>query len=626
MYRLIRDYALIGDCQSAALVSSDASIDWLCLPHFDSPAIFLRLLDEKQGGYCAVEPADLVDSSRRYLPRTNILETEFRTRTGTLAVTDFMPVRQRDAATSHGQDTESEQRLVRLLSCASGTVEFTLCVRPTFSYAEDVTHLVRIDRGVVVAHGRHQALQIACEGQELTPADGRVTARVRLAAGERCALVLTYTHPEQRVWPMEAGGAARVLESTRSYWEKWTDGFGYDGEYRDLLLRSALALKLMTFEETGAIIAAPTTSLPEVIGGERNWDYRFTWLRDATFTLISLMNLGYFGEARDFLHVLQRTAGDTGQLQILYTIHGGSEAQETELSRLAGYRGSQPVRVGNAAVGQKQLDIYGELIHCVYLYAAHPETQTHARQFPEDFWPVVKSAADYVAEHWREPDNGIWEMRGQPRHFVYSKGSCWVALDRALRLGRHFGMQGDFARWRRERDALHDSFFHDGYNAELGAFVQAYGSSDLDASVLRLPLMGVIRADDPRMLSTVVQIERQLMRNGLVYRYRSEDNLRGEEGAFAACGFWLVDNYAMSGREQEAHDLFRHLSSFVNDVGLIAEEIDPRSGEQLGNFPQAFTHIALINSVMRLAHARHGRKPAAHAIAENRATLPRKAA
>ncbi len=627
MYRPIRDYALIGDCQSAALVSSEGSIDWLCLPRFDSPAIFLRLLDDQKGGFCAFEPAQFLSSSRRYLPETNVLETTLTTRTGQLRVTDFMPITRSAEVGIAGEDVVAEQRVIRRLHCDQGDVELTVRMRPTFAYAQDTATLQVENASTMVATGKDDALHVTMEGQPLhANDDGSITASVRLRSGQSCALVLTWTPAGQQLVPMSAAGAVQALERTLSYWRAWSASCDYQGDYRDVMLRSALVLKLMTFERSGAIVAAPTTSLPEAMGAGRNWDYRFCWLRDATFTLIALMNLGYFGEARDFLHFLQRSFKANRQFQILYTIEGGKEAREQELGDLDGYRGSRPVRVGNAAIDQEQLDIFGELIHCVYLYTAHPETEDLKSAPPRDFWPVVEAAANFVCEHWEDADNGIWEMRGHRRQFVYSKGSCWLALDRALRLAQHFGEDGDRARWEQQRDALYKSFQHDGFNPAVGAFVQSYGSSELDASVLRLPLMGVIDPKDPRMLSTIAQVEQRLMRNGMVYRYRGDDTLKGEEGSFAACSFWLVDNYVLSGRLEDARRLFEHLLTFANDVGLLSEEIQPQSGELLGNFPQAFTHIALINAGIRLSSAQRGHKATAHAVAEEEVELPRKAA
>jgi GH15 family glucan-1,4-alpha-glucosidase len=505
--------------------------------------LFLRLLDDAGGGYCALRFNSHVGTTRRYLPRTNILETCFQGRDGQLIVTDFMPIRRAPQLNDAGQDLLADHRIIRLLRCTEGEVELAVEVRPTFAFAQDQAKFAIEGGDVVVARGRDQGLHIQLQGQHLRPgANGTVAAHIRLRAGETAVLSLTVTGADGGFSPALPGSFEAALEETRRYWEQWSATCTYEGEYAELVLRSALALKLMTYEPTGAIVAAPTTSLPENIGGVRNWDYRFCWVRDATFTLISLMNLGYFGEARDFLHFLKRTVRDGERFQVLYRLDGSREAEERDFAHLPGYRNSRPVRAGNAAAHQQQLDIFGELVHCIYLYTAHPETRVSAAFFRAEFWPIVRAAADYVAARWREPDKGIWEMRGEPRQFVYSKGACWLALDRAIRLAQHAGFRSEVQAWTSGRQALRHSFQHFGFNAEVGAFVQSYGSRALDASILRLPIMGVIDANDPKMLATIERIENDLMRNGVVYRYRNDDGLAGNEGAFAAwdSGWWTT--------------------------------------------------------------------------------------
>ena len=617
MYRPIKDYAVIGDTHSAALISSEGSLDWACLPHFNSGAVFLRILDDEKGGYCAIVPRDVKSRLRRYLPSTNILETTFTTASGVLQLTDFMPLRRRRELTHAGQDVDSDHQIVRLLRCISGTVEATIELHPTFDFARAKAKIETRD-GILVFRSRHDELHV--QGAVFqAQGDDKVSGRVYLHAGEARFVCLRYSKPGNPIIPMDLPRAEALLGETREYWETWLQSSHYRGPYRDSVLRGALVSKLLTFEPSGAIVAAPTTSLPEQIGGERNWDYRFTWVRDASFTLTALMILGYYGEASDFLHFFRRTCPNPGKsFQILYGIDGEHEQSEVGLKHLNGYRGSRPVRLGNAAARQKQLDVYGELLQCIYLYVTHEAFARHREPFMHELWHLVRQVADHVARVWREPDSGLWEMRGKQRHFVDSKALCWAALDRALKLADVVGARDDFAEWKRERDSVYRSIMENGFNAKIGAFVQSYGSEALDASALRLPIIGLVGAGDPRMLSTIHKVERQLMRKGLVYRYRSvDDGVSGEEkGTFAMCTFWLIDAYILLGRLRHAEELFEHVLSFQNDVGLFSEEIDPDTDEQLGNFPQGFTHISLINSAARLEAAREGRKISAHAIIE----------
>ena len=617
MYRPIKDYAVIGDTHSAALISSEGSLDWACLPHFNSGAVFLRLLDDEKGGSCSITARDVKARSRRYLPATNILETRFTTASGVLQLTDFMPLRRRREPTHAGQDVDSDYQIVRLLRCTSGTVEAAIELHPTFNFARDHVR-AEMRNGALVFRGSHDELHV--QGVALqVEGDEKASAPLRLRAGEAAFLCLRHARPGDTVEPMDLPRAEALLGETREYWETWVGSCHYQGVYRDSVRRGALTAKLLTFEPSGAIVAAPTTSLPEQIGGERNWDYRFTWVRDASFTLTALMVLGYFGEADDFLHFFRRTCPDPGKsFQILYGIDGEHDQAEVELKHLQGYRNSRPVRLGNAASRQKQLDVYGELVQCIYLYASHEAFAQRRGRFVHELWRLVRQMADHVARVWSEPDSGLWEMRGKERHFVDSKALCWAALDRALKLADVLRGEGDIARWKRERDAIYASIMENGFNARVGAFVQSYGSEALDASALRLPIIGLIGAGDPRMLSTVRKIEQGLVRKGLVYRYRQvDDGVSGEEkGTFAMCTFWLIDAYILLGRLREAEELFEHVLSFQNDVGLFSEEIDPDDGELLGNFPQAFSHISLINSAARLEAAREGRKTSPHAIIE----------
>lgn len=617
VYPPIRDYALIGDTHTAALISSQGSIDWACFPHFDSPALFLRLLDEQRGGCCTVTLAQPASTTRRYREDTAILETIFTTSSGVLVVTDFMPLQPGPDEPPTEQDTKSTHRLIRLLRCVRGSVAGAVTVKPAFAFATETPTVESQGATVVVFTGQNDVLHVYASGG-VTTAKGAAHAPFVLREGERVVVALTHEKPGDSIPCLTLGEAQTLLHETQTYWENWIRQCAYQGEYAALVKRSAITLKLLTFEPTGAIVAAPTTSLPEIIGGERNWDYRFTWLRDATFTLSALMNLGYLGEAHDFFHFFYNLyPHPRGEFQILYGIHGETDIHEKTLPHLEGYRGSRPVRVGNAAATQRQLDIYGELLHCFYLYTRRGGFSRYDEISLADLWPWVEKIARYVVRRWREPDRGIWEVRGPDQHFVHSKAMCWVALDRALKLAAVIDKDEHTALWRQERDAVIESVQRQGFNTEVGAFVQSYGSRALDASLLRLPLLGVLSATDPRMRATIEHIRRDLTHNGLVYRYRVADGLPGAEATFALCTFWLIQNDILLHRLAEAEALFTHVVSFANDVGLFAEEIDPVTGEQLGNFPQAFTHIALINTAVRLAEAKRGRKTPAHAIVED---------
>ncbi len=602
MYQPISDYAIIGDTQTVALISSEGSIDWACLPHFDSPALFLRILDDKKGGYCRVTPRRLIAAARRYLPDTNILETTYQTATGVLILIDLMPV---CSEVRYGSDVnQSSHRIIRLLRCTSGEIECEIAVKPTFAFATRQA-TIKSTEEVTVFQSSQDALHIQCSQLSIDETM-QATRRVCLQEGEHLPLVLTYTKPDAVVAHLHETEIQQALVETENYWVEWASKCSYAGEHREIIVRSALTLKLLTFAPTGAIVAAPTTSLPEEIGGVRNWDYRFTWLRDATFTLAALMNLGYFGEARDFLNFMKRVARcPIDEFHVMYTIRGERIEHEETLAHLDGYCSSQPVRVGNAAAGQRQLDIYGELLECLYLYASLGGFERHTESLQTDFWEMIERTADYVVRSWRKTDSGIWEVRSVEQHFTHSKAMCWVALDRAIKLAELAGIDKDVSVWIREREAVYATLMNEGYNPKVRAFTQAYGSTALDASILRLPMLGVIDAHDERMRSTLEAIERRLTHNGLIYRYLdSDDGLAGGEATFAICTFWLVHNYALAGKIEEAEHLFRHMLTFANDVGLYAEEIDPVTGAQLGNFPQAFTHIALINSALQLAAAR----------------------
>jgi len=611
MYRPISDYAIVGDCHTAALISREGSVDWMCLPHFDSDAMFLRLLDEQKGGFCEVRPVGGGRPARTYDGDTAILRTTWDVNGGgKVIVRDFMPVEHSvDLEGLDPQDSEQDvitrHEMVRMVECVGSPVTVLIEVKPTSRWATEMPSFRRTAEDSVTAVGREDYLHAQLTSGRLDVIeDGRLRAELKLKPGQKVALVLTWcpVGDEPDHWDYE--DTEEALRVTRQFWDEWVGALRYKGEFRNMVVRSALTLKLMTFEPTGAIVAAPTTSLPEQIGGVRNWDYRYTWIRDSAFTVTALMNLGYFGEARDYLRFFRRAIGGRSDYQVLYTIHGAHEARERLLDHLEGYRGSKPVRIGNRAVEQLQLDIYGELMGFVFTFVANRHSEVTPQRFREEYWPIVQNCANVIAGKWQEPDEGIWEMRSEPRHFVYSKAMSWLALDRAIQLAEYCRDGCDVSDWREQRGALQLEIFRKGFNAALGTFTQAYGTKEVDASILRLPLLGVVDADDPRMLGTVKQIEQQLMRNGLVYRYLSHDGLPGDEGAFLPCSFWLADNYTLTGRLDNAMEVLNRLLSLANDVGLLAEEADTESGEALGNFPQALTHIALINTVLRLEKAR----------------------
>ncbi|MDQ3802448.1 MAG: glycoside hydrolase family 15 protein [Acidobacteriota bacterium] len=594
-YRPVRDYALIGDAHTAALVSGDGAVDWCCWPRFDSPAIFCRLLDARKGGFFQIRPVQSFEAARAYSGPTAVLATTFSNGDGRVRLTDFMPV-ERLTEGHRGEDIASGQSILRLVEGLAGSVEVELSFRPTFDYARARADITLREGGAVARCGA-ETLVLSCLVQLTLDDDGTVRGRLRVSEGERLWVTLCYYADSAKV---EAGlappGGERELERTVEYWRAWWSDCRYEGPYRDLVRRSALTLKLLTYEPTGALVAAPTTSLPEEVGGVRNWDYRYTWLRDSSLILYALQLLGYEEEAADFFGWLDKlciTCRDH-QLQIMYTIDGKSHLPERTLDHLEGYRKSRPVRVGNAAFDQMQLDVYGEVLDAAHLYQERTRQPVRA-----EWWDELSFMADETARRWREPDHGIWEVRGGKRHFVHSKLMCWVALDRAVRLG----VGRDTARWARARDDIQRAIVNEGYNEGVGAFTQSFGGRALDASALVIPLTGFLPATDPRVLSTVERIRERLTSRGLVYRYLTEDGLPGDEATFAMCSFWLADNLALQGRVDEARELFERLAGYASDTGLFAEEIDPATGELLGNYPQGFTHLALVRSALHIAKA-----------------------
>ena len=583
----IEDYALIGDTQTAALVGRDGSIDWLCLPRFDSPACFAALLGDAGNGRWRLSPRDPVRNTvRRYRGQTLVLETEFTTDSGVIRVVDCMPPRQK------------EPDLVRVVEGVSGHVDVELELVIRFDYGAVVPWVRTID-GVLVAVGGPDAISF-WSPVETHGIDFTTRASFRVRAGDRVPFLLMW-HPshEPAGHPIDTAAA---IEDTCEWWEHWSSQSTYEGEWKEAVDRSLVVLKAMTYEPTGGVVAAPTTSLPEHIGGVRNWDYRYCWLRDASFTLYALVAAGYTTEAAAWqAWLLRAVAGDPGALQIMYGPAGERRLTELELPWLPGYEGSHPVRIGNNAVDQLQLDVYGEVMAAMFVAArAGVDNDPVA-------WELERLLVGFLEDAWRQPDEGIWEVRGPRRHFTHSKVMAWVAFDRAIKMSERFGLDGELDRWRQIRDTIHREVCERGFDAARGTFTQFYGSQELDASLLMLPLVGFLPHTDPRVLGTVTAIERDLLQDGLVLRYRTGgetayvDGLPPGEGVFLPCTFWLADNYALQGRRPEARALFERLLSIRNDVGLLAEEYDPVAKRLLGNFPQAFSHVALVNTALILA-------------------------
>ncbi len=594
----IGDYALIGDCHSAALVGRDGSIDWACFPRFDSPAVLCRILDAERGGAFTVLPEAVLDTHRRYVEGTNVLTTTFRCEGGVLEVTDCMPL------TADGPDPRriaTFRSILRKLECVEGAVDVRVFVEPRFDYGRFVPHFRLTSEETAEAVGGADAIHVTAT-RLLDEERDRIKGRWHLNAGET-AFIETAWGPSHRLrLPEDVPGPADLeqrLESTIAFWRSWSDRCVVEVDDADAVIRSALALKALTYAPTGAVIAAPTTSLPEELAGERNWDYRYTWIRDGTLTLIAVFALGIREEAEAFKFWMERTsAGRPQDVQIMYGIGGERSLPELVLDHLSGHRDSTPVRIGNGAAKQRQLDVYGQLVQSAYLFG-----KAGGRITPDN-WNFLSGLADIVAESWREPDQGIWEIRDEPRHFVHSKLNCWAALDRAVRLATARRLPAPVDRWEAERDELRAYLLDDA--ERRGWFAQAVGADDPDASALLVPAMGLVATSHPLVQKTIEVVRAELGHGGLVHRYKADDGLTGGEGAFLLCSFWLLDCLIFSGRLDEADAVRRELKGYANDVGLWAEEVDPATGEALGNFPQAFTHMAHITSSLHLKAARSG--------------------
>jgi GH15 family glucan-1,4-alpha-glucosidase len=598
----IEDYAIVGDMQSAALICDDGSVDWLCLPRFDSAACFSALLGTPEHGCWRIAPAGAGPgtkaTSRRYDGDTLILHTDWETADGAVRVTDFMPPR--------GDD--DPPALVRIVEGLRGTVAMDMTLRVRFGYGSVVPWTYRVPGGIRAIAGPDSIWLHA--PVQLTGRDLAHSATVTVAAGAHFAFALTY-QPSHKDEPVQCDGF-ESLEETKKFWDTWVARCTYHGEYRDAVIRSLITLKALTYQPTGGIVAAATTSLPEDIGGVRNWDYRYCWLRDATITLEALLRTGYTDEARAWRMWLSRTiAGNPADVQIMYGVAGERRLAEWEAGWLPGYEGSAPVRIGNAAAGQLQLDVYGEVIDALQLSCKsglHDDRHT---------WSLKRSLLSFLEEHWNEPDEGLWEVRGPRRHFTHSKVMAWVAFDRAACYAQDEMDEPELAaRWRGIRDQIHREVCEKGFSTERGAFTQYFGATELDASVLLIPDVGFLPADDPRVISTIEVLMRDLAQDGFLRRYElapggasSVDGLAGSEGAFLACSFWLANALDLAGKREEARAVFERLLALRNDVGLLSEEFDPRYGRLVGNMPQAFSHVPLVQTALNLSsHAEEHRR------------------
>ncbi|MEU5364333.1 glycoside hydrolase family 15 protein [Streptomyces sp. NPDC005925] len=587
MHPRIEDYALIGDEQTAALVGPDGSVDWLCLPRFDSAACFAKLLGDEDNGHWRIAPEGAERCARRaYRPGTLVLDTEWDTPQGSVRVTDLMP--QRDRAPD----------LVRVVEGLSGEVTLHSVLRLRFDYGSIVPWVRRVDGHRVAVAGPDSAW-LRSEPEVRTWGEKYGThSEFTVAAGEKVAFVLTW-HPSHEprpplIDPLDA------LEHSVTDWRAWAARCRYDGPHRDAVIRSLITLKALTYAPTGGIVAAPTTSLPEELGGVRNWDYRYCWLRDSTLTLGALVSAGYQEEAEAWRNwLLRAVAGAPRDLQIMYGLAGERRLPESELPWLSGFAGSTPVRIGNDAVNQLQLDVYGEVMDSLAL------ARSSGLSAKPDVWAVQRALMDFLCKQWREPDEGLWEVRGGRRQFVHSKVMVWVAADRAVRaLEQYPELQGDLDGWRAMREEVHREVCEKGYDPERNTFTQSYGSRELDAALLLIPRLGFLPPDDPRVLGTIEAIREDLGHHGFLRRYTADettvDGLPGGEGTFLVCSFWLADALHATGRTEEARELFERLVGLTNDVGLLAEEYDPVAGRQLGNFPQAFSHIGLVHTALAL--------------------------
>jgi GH15 family glucan-1,4-alpha-glucosidase len=584
----ISEYGLLSDCRRAALVNLQGSIDWLCLPRFDSPACFSALIGTGENGHWQISPSREFTTTRKYRDDSMVLESTFTTSTGSVLLTDFLVV---------GEDAPL---LLRQVKGLSGRVPMRCLVSLRFDYGA-VTPWMRKFPGGIRALAGPDEIHIESDASLKINEDLDAVADFEIGEGDEKWFSLKW-NPYFRTEYEAVTDREKKLADTDAYWKKYSSQCTYTGKYRDILIRSILTLKSLTYRPTGGIVAAPTTSLPETLGGERNWDYRYCWVRDSTFSMYALLTAGYRDEAKEWREWLVRAlAGTPSQVNIMYGLAGERRLHEVELPWLEGYESSKPVRTGNAAYLQRQLDVFGEALDTFWLALKSGLPST------EDSWRIQRCFIEYVKQHWDDPDEGIWEMRGPPQHFVHSKVMAWVAVDRAIHSARYGRLEAPLDEWIRLRDQIHRDVCAKGFDQKLGSFTQTYGSTNLDASLLMIPIVGFLPPEDPRVEGTVRAVERELFKEGFVLRYKTDevkDVLQGREGSFIACSFWLVDCWVLMGRLTEAEDLFQRLLSLANDLQLLSEEYESRENRLVGNFPQALSHIALINSAFNLFHHR----------------------
>ena len=603
MYKPIRDYAIIGNLRSAALVSKDGSVDWAPAPYLNSPSVFAALLDDTKGGKWSIAPVDPYTTKQEYLGFTNILVTRFTTKQGVVEIVDFIP-----AQAGKAMEEREKAEIHRKITCIKGTSEVRVIFAPRFDYARGETILSFSEHGLFVNHDGKRKGELVSPGEYVLK-DNVGTAILKFEEGESEYLAFHYHETKEEDWADEH--YEEELKETKTFWENWVHrcdikSCPISGPWHNMVVRSSLVLKILFFEPPGSIAAAVTTSLPEAIGGVRNWDYRFSWIRDSAFVLQALFQLGYVKEARAYVEwLLDECCSlknfDPKDVQIMYGLQGEVNLKEEILTHLEGYRGSKPVRIGNLAYLQKQWDIYGSILDTVWRIHTMDKTYTIERST----WDILRKFANYVVKIWREPDEGLWEVRGGKQHFVYSKVMCWVALDRALKIAKEYSFKGEIETWEQEKEAIKKEIMEKGWSEEKHSFTQSFDSEDLDASLLLMPIVGFIDGKDQRMVSTVQAIERELsVQNGLLLRYTAKDGLPGREGAFLPASFWLVNALIFAGETNRARLYLANLVKLANHVGLYAEEINPKSLEFLGNFPQAYTHIGLINSAYYLAQGK----------------------